>query len=661
MSGMNNYTNPGGNNPPGSNGGNGGNGPGNPGPPVPPIPMGKTSQKGANHSDLLIDYNERFKNASPVLFRDTLVQQLMGALIGKTKPNAILTGAAGTGKTAIVEELARLIANNSPLVPPQLKNKTVYELPLGSLMAGASLVGEIEKRITEIIDFASDPKNKVILFIDEIHMLADTRDQTYTKVAQIMKPSLARGDIHVIGATTTQEAREIEKDPAFSRRFTKIIVDELDADQTFQILKILQPSYKDHYKNWVQIEDEQLRAIVETADENNRNGIHRPDNAITLMDRVMADVVMLISTAIHRAEAIKDTATAQAIRATLPQTITEKHVRGTSLRLARGLATPVEMNRQELLEDLDRIKGQDRALGQIVDIAVRNNLSPFPKTKPTVMLFAGPSGSGKTETAKILSQHLTGMDPVMLNMSEYSHAPSVTQILGSPPGYIGSDSKKEKPFDTLSANPYRLVILDEMEKAHRDVHQVFLSAFDQGFIRTADNEYVDFSKAVVVITTNSARDLTKTTQMGFRSSAATAVPTHRELMEALKRDFAPEMLSRIGHSCVFDPMTRELFMEILQDTYQRERDLAVNHHGVAHLPDRLSDEDLQQMVYDHYSEEQGARPALRAVRAWIEDRVIEHHQQQVLNMTTLAGGTSTFAPPAGDPDDDAAVDPEDQD
>lgn len=172
-----------------------------------------------NITDMLINYNKRFKNAEPTLFRDEPISQLMSVLIGKLKPNALLVGSAGVGKTKLVEDVARRIAIKDPTLPVNLQDKTIYEMPISSLVSGASLVGELEKRVTELVDFASDPTNNAIIFIDEIHVLMSDRSSTYEKIAQILKPALARGDMKVIGATTLQESRSFDTDPAFARRF----------------------------------------------------------------------------------------------------------------------------------------------------------------------------------------------------------------------------------------------------------------------------------------------------------------------------------------------------------------------------------------------------------------------------------------------------------
>ena len=230
------------NNPTGSGGGSGAPNIVSVGPSAPATPSHNHAITGGSDiGDMLINYNEEHKKSSPALFRDEIVTQTMSIISSSRKPNALLVGPAGVGKTAIVEEIARRIANQEASVPPQLGNTTIYELPIATLVAGAGIVGELENRITEIIKFAQDPDNDALLFIDEIHIITDDSNPTYSKIAQILKPALARGYLRVIAATTTGEAKRLDDDPAFKRRFSSVIVDELTSEQTRSILDVVLP------------------------------------------------------------------------------------------------------------------------------------------------------------------------------------------------------------------------------------------------------------------------------------------------------------------------------------------------------------------------------------------------------------------------------------
>jgi ATP-dependent Clp protease ATP-binding subunit ClpA len=241
--------------------------------------------------ELIVNYNETFKNKTPVMFRDEVIKQIISVLISKDKPNALLIGPAGTGKTAIVETLAGMLANNDIMIPPQIADYTIWELPVANIISGCSLQGELEERCKLIFDkFTEDPNTKGILFIDEIHqLLAHTREAKI--ISQMLKPYLARSELRIIGATTSQEANVLKDDPAFNRRFTRIIVDELTSDQTVEILKSVKQDYIQHYQN-IDIKDSLLELVATTADQYRPAGSHRPDNALTLLDRTLSAAVV---------------------------------------------------------------------------------------------------------------------------------------------------------------------------------------------------------------------------------------------------------------------------------------------------------------------------------------------------------------------------------
>ncbi|MFD2024150.1 AAA family ATPase [Promicromonospora aerolata] len=570
-----------------------------------------------------MNYNERFKNADPTRFRDTLIEQTLAVLIGKTKSNALLIGAAGVGKTKIVEDIARRIELGDTLIPDQLKGHTVFELPISDLVAGSGIVGTLEAKVKDVVEYARNPRNKVVLFMDEIHLLVSGRDPSYSKIAQILKPALARGDLRVIGATTSQESRDLDNDPAFSRRFSRLVVDELTAPQTLEVLGTVRAGLVAHYQHQITVDDNVLKEVVRIADQNSRAGSHRPDNAITLLDRAMADRVLEQKRITTQAQAAGPNPVAQVLQATPNVPLTETRVLAVARRLLTGNAVKHTFDVQELEASLKQsIQGQDQVLDQLVDRLAREELNLFPRTTPIAWMFAGASGVGKTQTAKMVARHTTDQDPIILNMTEYNSPAAMARIIGSPAGYVGYDSNAELPFDTLESNPHRLILLDEFEKCDSSVQRLFLSALDEGSIKTSRGRAIDFSKAIIVATTNAARESLSGKTVGFGSEPTTI--SHQSLVKALADHFDAELLGRFSLVLGFNPISEATYREIVATDYaaERERILQVNTRLASALPAKMPDDELHALAETTYVDSQGARPARKAVRTWIEDRLL---------------------------------------
>jgi ATP-dependent Clp protease ATP-binding subunit ClpA len=617
------------------NGGGGGSSP----PQFPAMGMPSSGGSADDVKELLIDYNERFKNAGPTMFRDTLIEQVLSVIISKTKPNALLVGSAGVGKTKIIEDIARRIALGDTLIPDQLKDYTIYELPIANVIAGTGIVGSLEEKVKAIVEFASDPKNKVILFMDEIHQITGGSgshgDATGRKISQILKPALARGDMSVIGATTSTESRAFDEDPAFARRFTRLIVDELSVEQTQDVMATVRPSLIAHYRHQIGVSDDVLAETVRIAEENSRAGQHRPDNAITLLDRAMADRVLEQKKLIAQAENAGDTALAQTLRSIPQVPLTSRRVLDVAKRLMTGNAQRKDLDVVALGATLtSRLQGQDDVLAKLTDRLAREELALFPTKTPMTWMFAGASGVGKTETAKIIAEQMTGTEPIILNMTEFHSGWSTSKIIGAPPGYVGSDSNQELPFDTLESNPHRVILLDEFEKADKAVQRLFLSAFDEGYIRNAYGKMLDFSKALVIATTNAARDTLDGKQIGFGSSPKTI--SNRSLNTALAQFFDTELLGRFSLIVGFNPIDEPTYRQIMAADYgrQRERIVEAKPRLAQVLPASMPDDELRAIGEITYVDSQGARPARKAVRSWIEDRLL----------AAQAGGTATASP-----------------
>lgn len=627
---------------PNSGGGNNGGGSGTGGS---GIPAGAFTGYGMDEEefvpeDYLINYNEKFKTEPPILFRDAVIQQTLSCLIGKFKPNALLIGAAGVGKTKIVEDIARRIATGDILIPARLKDYTIWELPLSNIVSGSGLVGEVERKTKAIINFAADPKNKIILFIDELHMLIG-QNKTYEQIAQIMKPALARGDMKVIGATTSQEAQNLMDDPAFNRRFTRLIVDEFSVEQTEVILNNMTTAMFDHYDHKIAINPALIKEVVKVADEYRTMGSHRPDNAITLLDRAMSTAY--IKRKVMEVKAQNDPQM-QAALASLPATpLSKKQLRHTAMKLMTGNNEKVIVDVNEMKNKLSVIKGQGEAIDYLVDTIERDNLSLFPRQKPLTILFAGNSGVGKTEVVKIIANYITGVKPIILNMTEYTDNTTINRIIGSSAGYVGYDSKMELPFDILESNPYQIILLDEFEKAHRSVQRLFMSAFDEGYIKTARGKIIDFTKTIIIATTN-AGHTTKSDPIGFMEDGSSDGAS----MAELSRFFDIELLNRFTKVINFNPITKSIFREIVADTYERHvKDVKDKHPSFVFLNDTLDDTALDEFVEKHFLKESGARPVRPEIQKYIENAVLDFKHTSTANLSamddTLSADTDDLA------------------
>lgn len=602
--GMNNFT---------------GAGNGKPGAGAPGIPMSTPVGDDVDPMDFLIDYNAKFATSGHAMFREEVVHQTMGVLIGKNKPNAMLIGPAGVGKTKIVEDIAFRIVSHDPTLPDKLQNAHVYELPLSNIVSGSSFVGQLEEKLQAVLDFIADPANDAILFIDEIHQLVSSHNQTYEKIAQIMKPALARGDIRVIGATTTQEATNFIDDPALNRRFSRIIVDELSKEQTVEILRVAKAGFIQHYGNKVLINDDTLPVVVNIADQFGHAGNHRPDNALTLMDRACGDAI--VARKIKEDLLKDDPALLAALQANPLVPVTESQIRNTAMHLMTGHAKKDALDVNTLREHLRNIKGQDDIVNDIVDRLRRRDANLFPKKTPLTMLFAGASGVGKTEVTKIIAEELTGMPPITLNMTEYHSPASINRIIGAPAGYVGSDSHNELPFDALESNPYQVILLDEFEKADRSVQRLFMGAFDEGHIKTAKGRMVDFSKSIIIATTNASHTAGSSRPVGLVHTNAPQADGQSSL-EALSGWFDIELLNRFTKIFTFHELTKDIYREIVADVYAREMKRIKSETRSVTMPDALDDATLDEIVERTYIAKSGARPAVKAVQDYIEDNAI---------------------------------------
>ena len=534
---------------------------------------------------------------SKTFYRDDVINQILSVLISMDKPNALLVGPAGCGKTNIAEEIACLIADGDPKIPEALSGYRICALNLSDIVSGSGLLGEIERKISGVIEYVEDPANKAILFLDEIHILF--AGESYKKVAQILKPGLSRGRMKVIAATTTQEVKKIDADPAFNRRFTRIVVDELTREQTVNIVKDFLPVMGAHYG--VRVDDSQdvAKMIVKTADEFSFTGSHRPDNALTLLDRTISGQVVT-----NRSKRLR---------------LTKEMVENTAYCISSGNSRIRRLDEKALKKELSRIRGQEDIINDIVNVLKLYDLHIRPRVRPITFLFAGPSGTGKSEIAKILARTYYDEKPIILNMAEYKDSASINRIIGAPAGYAGCDSNNELPFDRLDSNPYQLILLDEFEKCDRSVQRLFMSAFDEGVMKTSSGKEIDFSKSMIIATTN-ACCTDRVSGIGF-SHGRTEQLTVKELAEF----FDVELINRFTHRYTFHGIERDVYKDIVKDLYIREMaelDLTsiLDTGGLVIEP---REDVIDELVERTYDPSLGARPVQDAVTEYIDSMILQ--------------------------------------
>lgn len=562
------------------------------------------------------------------LFRDNETLALIKTLSRKKKSNALLQGDAGVGKTQLVENLAIMMANKEPLVIDMIGEYEIYELPLSNLVAGKGIVGQLEQAVKEIIEFLEN--QQAIVFIDEIHMLFDNRDtQTYSKIAQLLKPALAR-NLKTIGATTTSEGTNILKDPAINRRFSTINVPELSIEQTSQILEMLMPDYEKHHNVVVPDSNkaEIIEAIITQSELYKKPNNHRPDTAITLMDTAFAETRMRFN----------QLQTPQGMTAPAHVVTTTDIKKSAISQFQLVEVTPDVI--QNLKTQLDaNIIRQSTIKQTIVDTFARQSLGLVRQKRPNVFLFAGPTGTGKTQIAREIAKSLFGTDEslIYINMSEYSSHGDLNAIVGSPAGFVGSDDNTELPLQPLNNNPFSIVLLDEFEKAHPDVQQFFMQAFDYGKIKLKRrNEEIDTSRAVFILTTNAgAQDFNKKT-IGF---GATQTLSATETSTILEQNFKPELLNRMTHKLVFESISKDDYTKILAVKYNKiVAEASELHPEYVLSPTNLDinnpdDMALLKPIADvSYNPNENGRPAEKTIQQYIESKLLEQYNQTQISL-----------------------------
>ena len=552
----------------------------------------------------------------PFVGRRQELLQVIQTLARNTKSNPVLVGEAGVGKTAIVEAPAmRLVENKGP---DFLKGSRIIELNMGVLVAGTSYRGEFEERLTKIIQEATAQK-EVILFIDEIHTLIGTgKISGGMDAAQILKPALSRGDLRCIGATTIAEyRRHIESDPAFERRFEKVMVEEPSRDECIEMLKGIRGKLEEHHG--CLINDDAITSAVDLSIRFDTD--HRlPDKAIDLLDRAGAREQAPRLTMVGHPEII-GTITAEsiaemlAVKVRIPRDVICGQLSGNFKTHLQGLGKRLKQ----------RVIGQDEAIDTVSQRLVMAYSGISARKGPlAVFLFLGPSGVGKTELAKSLANELFGSDNAMirLDMSEYREEHSTSKLIGSPPGYVGYEEDGQLT-GKLRTKPYSILLLDEVEKANPKVFDLFLQLFDEGRITDAKGRTVDARNCIIILTSNIRP--TEYKRVGFGAQDDT--PQVDDILSELKRVFRPELLNRLDEQILFRALEKEDIQRILASMLDVICQRLTEQHGITLEIDDQVKEFLSEEGYNH---EFGARELRRTVERLLEaklaEKLLEHEK-----------------------------------
>jgi ATP-dependent Clp protease ATP-binding subunit ClpC len=623
-----------------------------------PVDDPRAESKAGALDKYAVDLTElaRQDKLDPVIGREDEILRLMEVLVRRTKNNPVLIGEPGVGKTAIVEGLARRVVAGD--VPDPLLDKRVVALDLGGLVAGSKFRGEFEERLKSVLAEIVESKGQIICFIDELHTLVGAgAAEGAMDAANLMKPLLARGELHCIGATTLDEYRErIEQDAALERRFQPIYVDEPSAEETVQILQGLAARYEQHHE--LTIDPEALAAAVTLGDRYLRDR-RLPDKAIDLVDEACSKVRLRQYGGPPEERALRERI--RALQRQEDQAWADRDYEAAAgyrqerLRLEPELPAPAEGPARVVAQDVaavvagwtgiplsqiylqdlekvlhleerlhERLVGQDAAVAAVSDALRRSRSGLADPRKPLgSFLFLGPTGVGKTELAKALAEYLFDDDTALLriDMSEYREPHTVSRLYGAPPGYVGYD-RAGQLTEAVRRRPYQVVLFDEVEKAHPDVLNALLQVLDDGRMTDGQGRTVDFQNTVIIMTSNAgSRQLTSRSKahLGFQLAAATGegerAALHERVLDAVKETFRPEFLNRIDEVIVFDrlsqPQLREVVQKMLRDVRERLADRGVEL--------TLSEAAADWLVERGYDDAFGARPLRRLIQREVEN------------------------------------------
>ena len=584
-----------------------------------------------------------------VIGRDKEIERMIQILNRRSKNNPCLIGEPGVGKTAIAQGLALRIASGS--VPAKLLNKEVYLLDMTAVIAGTQFRGQFEARMKAIIDECRNDGN-IILVIDEIHNIIGAGDAEHSmNAANILKPSLANGELQMIGTTTLKEYRKyIEKDTALERRFQPIIVEEPSVEDAISILQGIKQYYEDYHH--VKISNDIIRQIVNMSEKY----IHDrflPDKAIDILDEACSKINLndkdlydleVLNNQLKEVQAKKEEA-AQADSTEDYQKAAELKTQECALleqidNLKKRMQ-PKDLTTQDIANVIEswtkipvnkiteeetkkllnlednlhkRIIGQNEAV-EAVSRAIRRNRVGLKSTKrPQSFIFVGPTGVGKTELAKALAYEMFGSEKsiIRFDMSEYMESNSTAKLIGAPPGYVGYDDAGQLT-ERVKRNPYSIILLDEIEKAHNDVFNILLQVLDDGRLTDAQGNTVSFENTIIIMTSNAGSNL-NTNSIGF---GGTSEASKNRMLGALKDLFRPEFLNRVDEIVAFDSLTNEQLLQIV-DLMVSDTQKVLNDRNIGLI---LTDEAKKYVLTKGTDLKYGARPLRRAIQRYVEDEL----------------------------------------
>jgi ATP-dependent Clp protease ATP-binding subunit ClpA len=544
---------------------------------------------GSALSKYATDLNRHAKDGKidPLIGRDSEVERTIQILCRRRKNNPLLVGEAGVGKTAIAEGLAYRIVNDD--VPDVIAESTVYSLDLGGLLAGTKYRGDFEKRLKAILKELGKDKN-AILFIDEIHTIigAGAASGGVMDASNLLKPKLSSGELRCIGSTTYQEYQGIfEKDRALARRFQKVDVTEPSVSDTTKILMGLKSRYEEHHN--VRFTQKAIQAAAELSSKY-INERHLPDKAIDVMDEAGASQRLLPPSKRKKTIGVGDIEQIIAKMARIP----EKSVSASDKEVLKNLGRNLKMV----------VFGQDKAIETLNDAILLSRSGLGAETKPIgSFLFAGPTGVGKTEVTQQLAK-IMGVELVRFDMSEYMERHAVSRLIGAPPGYVGFD-QGGLLTDAVIKNPYSVVLLDEIEKAHSDIYNILLQVMDHGTLTDNNGRKVDFRNVVLVMTTNAGVQETVRKSIGFKQQDHS-----HDAMSEINKVFTPEFRNRLDGIIWFNHLDSEIILQVV-DKFIIELQAQLDQKGVSL---EVTSDARAYLAEKGYDKSMGARPMARLIK-----------------------------------------------